>query len=172
VTVAKAFELRETRAADIAQIARLYAHYVLTHPATFEIEPPDVAEMLRRFEALRAERYPYWVAVEQDTVLGYCYIGTYRSRIAYQHTAENAVYVAPEHARRGVGLALLGRCLEACAPRGIREVIAVIGDSANLPSIALHRRCGFRHVGTLTAVGLKFGRWLDTVIMQRSVSDS
>jgi L-amino acid N-acyltransferase YncA len=171
VTAATSFELRETRSADIPQIARLYAHYVLTHPATFEIEPPDAAEMQRRFAALRDARYPYWVAVEQGSVLGYCYIGSYRSRVAYEHTAENAVYVAPDHARRGIGAALLGQCLDACPPRGIREVIAVIGDSANLPSIALHRRCGFRHVGTLTAVGFKFGRWLDTVIMQRSTID-
>ncbi|MEO7775302.1 MAG: N-acetyltransferase family protein [Steroidobacteraceae bacterium] len=164
-----AFELRPAIAADLPQITAIYAHYVLTHSATFEIAAPDLIEMQRRLEALRQSGYPYWVAVAQGAVLGYCYIGTYRARVAYAHTAENAVYVAPEQARRGVGVALLNRCLEECPARGIREVVAVIGDSANRASIALHERCGFRHVGTLTAVGFKFGRWLDTVIMQRSL---
>jgi L-amino acid N-acyltransferase YncA len=169
MTGAAGYELRAALAADIPQIASLYAHYVRTHAATFEIEPPDAAEMHARFTALRAAGYPYLVAVEAGVVLGYCYIGVYRTRIAYAHTAENAVYVSPDHARRGIGAALLQGCLAACPARGIREVVAVIGDSANVASIALHRYCGFRHVGTLQNVGCKFGRWLDTVIMQYSV---
>lgn len=164
------FRIREAEAADLAQITSIYAHYVRTHTASFDIEPPDEVEMTGRWNAIRAAGFPYLVAEDDGRILGYCYVTWYRMRPAYRHTVENSVYVAPDSARRGVGRALLDPVLNICEQAGYREVIAIIGDSANEASIALHRKAGFVHVGTLRNVGFKFGRWLDSVIMQRSLA--
>jgi L-amino acid N-acyltransferase YncA len=161
--------LRSAKPGDIPELTRIYAHAVRHGTASFELEPPDVAEMTRRYHALVERGYPYLVAQSAGEVLGYAYAGAYRARPAYRWTVENSIYVAPNVHRRGVGGALMRRLIEASEARGYRQMIAVIGDSANLASIELHRALGFHMVGTLTHTGFKFGRWLDTVLMQRSL---
>jgi L-amino acid N-acyltransferase YncA len=162
--------IRAAEPADIAAITRIYAHAVRFGTASFEIEPPDEAEMARRQRALIDEGFPYLVAEGDGAVLGYAYAGPYRTRPAYRFSVENSVYVAPEAHRRGVGRALLERLIAAAQARGFRQMIAVIGDSDQAPSIALHRAAGFRLVGTIAAVGFKHGRWLDSVLMQRELA--
>ena len=158
--------IRPATEADIPHITRIYAHAVRHGTASFELEPPDEAEMTRRMRALLDEGYPYLVAESAGTVLGYAYAGSYRTRPAYRFTVENSVYVAPEAHRRGVGRVLLARLIKESEARGYRLMIAVIGDSAQTPSIELHRAAGFKMVGALEGVGYKFDRWLDTVLMQ------
>ncbi len=164
----RAFTLRDARGDDATQLASVYGHYVRTHTSTFELEPPDAAEMARRLESVQSAGLPWLVAERAGQVLGFCYIGSYRARPAYRHTGEDSVYIDPACTRQGVGHALLAACLERCPAAGVREVIAVIGDSANTASIELHRRLGFDSIGTLRNVGYKFDRWLDTVFMQWS----
>jgi phosphinothricin acetyltransferase len=159
--------IRRAQAADIASITRIYAHAVRNGTASFEIEPPDEGEMAHRQQVLLAGGHPYLVAEHTGTVIGYAYAGPYRSRPGYARSVEDSIYVAPDAQRRGVGRALLARLIAECETRGFRQMIAVIGDSQQAPSIALHRAAGFRLVGTLEAVGFKFGRWLDSVLMQR-----
>jgi phosphinothricin acetyltransferase len=166
-----ASEIRPTAAADLPAITEIYEHAVLHGTATFELTPPDLAEMTRRFDALIAGNFPYFVAVLDDRVVGYAYAGPYRPRPAYRFTVENSVYLAPAIHRRGIGLQLMQRLIAECTTRGFRQMIAVIGDSANLGSIGVHRRCGFQMIGTHPDVGLKFGRWLDTVMMQLPLGD-
>ena len=137
--------------------------------ATFELDPPDLAEMTRRFEALRAGGFPYLVATREGAIDGYAYAGPYRPRPAYRFTVENSVYLAPDAQRRGTGFRLLESLLAECTERGARQMIAVIGDSANTGSIGVHRKAGFTMIGTHPNVGFKFGRWLDTVMMQRAL---
>jgi L-amino acid N-acyltransferase YncA len=140
---------------------------VRTSAASFETEPPDAQEMQRRLAAIRSAGLPYWVAERAGSLAGYAYAGPYRPRAAYRFTLEDSVYVAPEQGRRGVGRALLERLITECERIGCRQLVAVIGDSANFASIALHHRCGFAPIGTLRAVGWKHGRWIDSVLMQR-----
>jgi phosphinothricin acetyltransferase len=151
---------------DIAAITRIYAHAVEYGTATFEIEPPDQAEMARRQEALLANNYPYLVAEQSGSVAGYAYAGPYRARPAYQWSVEDSIYLAPQSLRLGIGGRLLTRLVEEAKDRGFRQMIAVIGDSAQTASIAVHAATGFAHIGTLRSVGFKHGRWLDTVLMQ------
>ena len=165
-------ELRSATLADMGAIHAIYAHHVRHGLASFEIEPPSAREMGRRFESIAGGGYPYLVAVEAESVLGYAYASAYRTRPGYLYTVEDSVYVAPGHAGRGVGRQLLGRLIEECERRGYRQMLAVIGDSANAASIELHRACGFTHRGTLRSVGLKFGRWIDSVLMQRELGES
>jgi L-amino acid N-acyltransferase YncA len=152
---------------DIAAITRIYEHAVRHGTASFEIEPPDQQEMTRRYETLRAAGYPYLVAELGGALVGYAYAGPYRSRPAYHWSVENSIYIAPQSQRRGIGRALLERLVVDAQDGGFRQMIAVIGDSANAASIELHRAAGFRMVGTFDNVGFKFGRWLDSVLMQR-----
>ena len=161
--------VREAVEADLAAVQRIYAHFVLHGCASFEEVPPDLAEMRRRREAVRAAGLPYLVAASGGTVLGYAYATPYRPRPAYRNTVEDSVYVAQEGHQRGVGGALLGAVIAACERGPWRQMVAVIGDSANAGSIALHRRHRFEPVGTLRDVGFKHGRWLDTVLMQRGL---
>jgi phosphinothricin acetyltransferase len=161
-----ALEIRPTIAADLPSITKIYEHAVLHGTATFELTPPDLAEMTRRFEALTAGDFPYFVAALDGRVVGYAYAGPYRPRPAYRFTVENSVYLEPAIHRRGIGLQLMQRLIAECTARGFRQMIAVIGDSANVGSIGVHSRCGFQMIGTHPSVGLKFGRWLDTVMMQ------
>lgn len=154
----------------IAGIAAIYEDAVRHGTASFELDPPDRAEMTRRYLALVEGGFPYFVAEDAaGHVLGYAYAGAFRPRIAYRWTLENSVYVAPTAHKRGVGRALMEALLPECETRGFRQMVAVIGDSANEGSIALHRACGFRHIGILPATGFKFGRWIDTVLMQREL---
>jgi L-amino acid N-acyltransferase YncA len=158
--------IRPATARDIAAITRIYGHAVLHGTASFEIEPPDEAEMGRRQQLLLDGGYPYLVA-ETDRVVGYGYAGPHRARPAYHWSVEDSIYIAPDAHRRGIGRALLTRLIDESERRGFRQMIAVIGDSQNGASIELHRALGFRHVGTFTSVGFKHGRWLDSVLMQR-----
>ncbi len=159
--------IRPAASSDIPAITRIYAHAVLHGTASFELDPPDQSEMARRQSALLEGGFPYLVAEEDGAVLGYAYAGPYRARPAYRFSVEDSVYIDPEAHRRGVGRILLQWLLDAATQAGFRQMIAVIGDSAQTPSIALHRALGFRYVGTIEAVGYKHGSWLDSVIMQR-----
>jgi L-amino acid N-acyltransferase YncA len=159
-------EIRPTTAADLPAITGIYQHAVLYGTATFELIPPDLAEMTRRFDVLMDGGFPYFVASLEGRVVGYAYVGAYRPRPAYRFTVENSVYLEPAIHRRGIGLQLLQRLITECEARGCRQMIAVIGDSANAGSIGVHTRCGFQMIGTHPNVGFKFGRWLDTVMMQ------
>jgi len=154
---------------DLAAITRIYAHAVRHGTASFEIDPPDRGEMARRFEELRGGGFPYLVAEAAGSVAGYAYAGPYRARPAYRFTVEDSIYVDAHAQRRGIGRALLDRLIEEAEGRGFRQMIAVIGDSDQPSSIALHAAAGFRIIGTLASVCFKFDRWLDTVLMQRAL---
>lgn len=166
--------IREATAADIPAIAAIYAHAVLHGTASWELEPPDEAEMARRFEAVRAAGYPYLVAERAGRVLGYAYAGAYRPRPAYRATVENSIYIAPDAQGLGVGRALLDALMRDCAARGFRQMIAVIGDGtgASLGSRRLHERAGFRLIGVAEKVGFKHGRWLDQMLMQKELGEA
>jgi phosphinothricin acetyltransferase len=159
--------IRPVQPADIAAITRIYADAVRHGTASFELDPPDTNEMARRLDALIAGGFPYLVVEAESEIRGYAYAGPYRARPAYRFTVEDSVYIAPDAQRRGLGRLLLDRLIAESEARGYRQMIAVIGDSAQYASIALHAALGFRMVGTFQAVGWKFGRWLDTVLMQR-----
>jgi phosphinothricin acetyltransferase len=167
-TVTPGLALRPTEEADLAAIRVIYAHHVETGAASFELEAPGLAEMLRRWRAIVEGGYPYLSSLQGGEVVGYAYASAYRTRPAYRHTVENSVYVRADHHGRGIGRLLLARLIEDCAGRGFRQMIAVIGDNAPA-SIALHAGLGFEHVGRLKAVGFKFGRWCDTTLMQREL---
>jgi phosphinothricin acetyltransferase len=164
-----AYALRAAAATDAPRIAAIYAHHVLHGLASFETEPPDEAEIARRLGEVRAHGLPYLVAEADGRVVGYAYAAPYRSRPAYRYTVEDSVYVDRDCAGRGIGRQLLARLVADTAASGCRQMIAVIGDSANRASIALHETCGFARVGVLPAVGFKFGRWVDSVLMQRAL---
>ena len=161
--------IRPARPSDISAITRIYAHAVRHGTASFELEPPQEAEMARRQDTLLVGGFPYLVAEGDGGVLGYAYAGPYRARPAYRFTVEDSVYITPEAQRRGLGRLLLDQLSAESEARGYRQMIAVIGDSAQHASIALHAGLGFRLIGTFRAVGFKFGRWLDSVLMQRAL---
>ncbi len=161
-------------AADDAMpaIAGIYAHYVEASCCTFEETPPSVDEMTRRWRQIRAAGLPWRVAESGGGgVVGYAYAGRFRARSAYRYTVENSVYVARDEVRRGVGFALMRALIADCTALGYRQMMAVIGDSANAASIRLHTRLGFRTIGHELAVGLKFGRWVDAVAMQLALGE-
>jgi len=157
--------IREAREEDMPAIQAIYAFYVTRTAASLEEVVPSVEEMDARRRAVLARGLPYLVAVEEGEVLGYTYAGPFRPRSAYRFTVEDSIYVAPFVVRRGIGGALLSALIDGCTALGYRQMIAVIGDSANQGSIALHRSRGFAQEGVLRGVGLKFGRWVDVVIM-------
>jgi L-amino acid N-acyltransferase YncA len=159
--------VRPAEVADMAAVTAIYAHYVIHGLATFEEVPPSVAEMTARRESVLAAGLPYLVATVGDDVVGYSYATAYRARSAYRFTVEDSVYVRNGLAGRGIGRALLAELIRCCEQGPWRQMIAVIGDSANTGSIGLHRALGFEDAGVLRSVGLKFGRWVDTVQMQR-----
>lgn len=154
---------------DMAAVAAIYARHVRDGTASFELDPPSVAEMCRRHAELAGRGCPYLVVEAGGEVLGYAYAGPYRPRPAYRDTVENSVYLRPEAAGRGLGTRLLEALIAACAARGFRQMVAVVGDSGNIASIRVHERLGFRPVGVLRSVGFKHGRWLDTVLLQRAL---
>ena len=166
-----ALEIRPAIEADLPFITAIYEHAVRYGTATFELTPPDSAEMTRRFRVLIDGGFPYFVATLDGEVVGYAYAGAYRPRPAYRFTVENSVYLEPAIQRRGIGLQLMQRLIGECEARGYRQMIAVIGDSANAGSIGVHAACGFQMIGTHPHVGFKFGRWLDTVMMQRALGE-
>ena len=161
--------IRPATPADILAITRIYAEAVEHGTASFELEPPDEAEMARRMQSLSDGGFPYLAAEIDGVLVGYAYAGPYRPRRAYRFSVEDSIYVDPGAHRKGVGRALMLRLIEESERRGYRQMIAVIGDSAQTPSIELHRAAGFRMIGAIENVGFKFDRWLDTVLMQREL---
>jgi L-amino acid N-acyltransferase YncA len=162
--------IRSASGADISAITGIYAAAVTHGTASFELEPPDQAEMARRMRELMDNGFPYLTAENGGALVGYAYAGPYRQRPAYRLTVEDSVYVAPDAQRRGIGRALLAALIEQSEARGYRQMIAVIGDSTlQAASIGLHEALGFHHVGILQGVGFKHGRWLDSVLMQRAL---
>lgn len=162
--------IRSATEADAEAMAALYAHHVRRGVATFEETPPTAGEMASRLQAVQALGLPWLVAEEDGRILAFAYAGPYRLRSAYRYTAETSIYVAPDAQRRGVGRALLEEVIAVCEALGLRQMVGVIGDSANAGSIALHRSLGFAPIGTLPALGYKHGRWIDVVIMQKPLN--
>jgi phosphinothricin acetyltransferase len=163
------FVVRDAREADMPAVQRIYAHYVLNALATFEEATPTVEDMIARRRSALDLGAPYLVAEMAGQIVGYCYASGYHSRRAYRYALEDSVYVAAGLGGRGVGTALLGELIARCEAGPWRQMVAIIGDSGNHGSIALHRRLGFEPVGTLRSVGFKFGRWVDTPLMQRAL---
>jgi phosphinothricin acetyltransferase len=163
--------IRPATLSDIPAITRIYGESVRQGTASFEIEPPSEEDMARRMCALLDGGFPYLAAEYDGALAGYAYAGPYRTRPAYRFTIEDSIYVDASAQRRGLGRALLDGLIEESTRRGFRLMIAVIGDSAQIPSIELHRALGFEMVGTLKNVGFKFDRWLDSVLMQRALGD-
>ncbi len=161
--------VRDSAADDIAAIRRIYAHHVRHSLASFEEEPPSEREMARRRMDVIGRNLPYLVAEVEGAVVGYSYVSPYRTRSAYRFSLENSVYVDEGLRGRGIGRTLLTALIARCESGPWRQMIAVVGDSANTASIRLHERCGFRRIGTLTSVGFKFGRWVDSVLLQRAL---
>lgn len=161
--------LRDGLETDLAAATALYRHHVVNGSASFETEPPDEAEMGRRRADVRARGLPWLVAESDGRCLGYAYAGPFRLRPAYRFTVENSIYIAPEAIGQGLGRLLLAELIARCERAGARQMLAVIGDSANQASVGLHRALGFSHVGVLQAVGRKFDAWRDVVLMQRAL---
>jgi phosphinothricin acetyltransferase len=159
--------VRAATAGDIPAITRIYGYAVKHGTASFELEPPDEAEMAHRMQTLLDGGYPYFVAETDGALVGYAYAGPYRPRPAYRFSVEDSIYIDPSAQRRGIGRVLLEHLIAECERRGFRQMVAVIGDSAQTASIELHRALGFRLVGTVENVGYKFDQWLDSVNMQR-----
>jgi phosphinothricin acetyltransferase len=164
--------VRDAIPADMEQVQAIYAFYVTRTCASFEETPPTIEEMEKRLAKTRERGLPYLVAESDSEVIGFTYAGPFRFRSAYRYTIEDSIYVAPSVTRRGVGSTLLSALIERCTDLGYRQMIGVIGDSANHGSIGLHRRLGFRQEGVLRGVGLKFGRWVDAVIMHRPLGEA
>lgn len=161
--------IRPAHDEDLNAITAIYADAVLHGTASFEIEPPDCAEMASRRTALIEKGFPYLVAERANRIVGYAYAGPYRPRPAYAFTVEDSIYVASDAHRSGAGRALLSSLIHLCEEKGFRQMVAVIGDSRSTPSIGLHQSLGFIPIGTVRHVGFKKGRWLDQVIMQKSL---
>jgi len=161
--------VRPSSESDLDAITAIYAHAVTHGTASFELDPPDRAEMARRRAAILEGGYPYLVAEKDGMVLGYAYAGAYRTRPAYRSTVEDSIYVAPAAQGQGVGRLLLARLIEECEARDFRLMVAVIGDEESKGSIGLHRSLGFELTGILKGIGYKHGRWLSTVMMQRFI---
>ena len=166
---AEAAIIRDAASADMAAVAQIYGHHVLTGFGTFEEAPPSAEDLAARAAAVRALGLPYVVAELDGQVAGFAYASSFRPRAAYRFTAEDTVYVRPDTIGRGVGRALLGRVVERCAALGLRQLMAIIGDSGNAASIGLHRAMGFTELGIGRNVGFKRGRWLDIVWMQKTL---
>jgi L-amino acid N-acyltransferase YncA len=161
--------IRPSREGDISEIAAIYRHHVLHGLASFEEIPPAPDEVAARRRNILARGLPYLVAERSGRVLGYCYAGPYRSRSAYRFTLEDSIYIDNAEVGRGLGRALLATLLDRCTELGYRHMVGVIGGSDTWPSIRLHAALGFVRIGTLPAVGFKFGRWVDIVLMQRAL---
>jgi len=165
------FSIRDAALSDIPAITAIYRHAVLHGTASFELDPPDEAEMGQRLQAVIGPGYPYIVAeTEEGRVAGYAYANAFRTRPAYRWSVENSVYVDPAMQGRGLGKALMIELLDRTGKAGFRQVIAVIGGSAHKASISLHESLGFEMIGVFKGSGFKFGRWLDTVLMQKALN--
>ena len=160
-------EIRPAKPDDLAAVHAIYSHHVLKGLASFEEVPPAREEIARRYQDVTSSGLPWIVAQYGDRIAGYGYCALYRTRSAYRYSLEDSIYVHHEMHGRGIGSALLAELIRLCEAAGYRQLIAVIGDSAHAASINLHAAAGFVRVGTLRSVGFKFGRWVDSVIMQR-----
>lgn len=160
-------EIRHATDADVPDIQAIYAHHVLHGTGTFEEDPPSVEEMFLRFHKVVDHGFVWLVAADATGVLGYGYYAPFRERSAYRFTVEDSIYVRDDVRGQGVGKALVTRLIELATAQGLRQMIAVIGDSDNVGSIGVHASMGFHMVGTMKSVGIKFGRWIDVVTMQR-----
>ncbi len=163
-----AVSIRDAAPADLEAIAAIYGESVRTGVASYELEPPQLDEMRRRYAAVIAGRYSYLVAQIDGKIAGYAYASAFRPRPAYRYLVEDSIYIDERWRGRGIGTHLLGELIERCETQGLRQMVAVIGGAAPA-SIALHRKAGFRTVGRIEASGYKFGRWLDTLFMQRAL---
>jgi phosphinothricin acetyltransferase len=161
--------IRSSQTSDISQITAIYTHHVLHGTGTFEVDPPKETEMAQRRDDVLNKQLPYLVAVDGDRVLGFAYCNWFKPRPAYRYSAEDSIYLAPQAIGQGLGKALLAELSNRAEQAGVRKLIAVIGDSSNTGSIGVHRGAGFQHVGTLKSCGWKFGRWLDVVMMDKSL---
>jgi phosphinothricin acetyltransferase len=167
------FLIRDSEPSDLPAIAAIYGHWALNGRASFELEPPGLAEMTRRREKILKAGYPYLTAANRESgeVLGYAYAGAYRPRLAYRFACEDSIYLAPQAQNFGVGKALLKILIERCEAIGLRLMVAVIGGSDNKASIRLHEALGFSRAGLLPAIGWKHGRWVDSVLMTRPLGE-
>ena len=163
------YTIRPSRDADVPALTAIYGYHVLHGVASFEEVPPDAAEIARRRGEIVKRGLPYLVAERADRVIGYCYAGPFRPRVAYRFTVEDSVYVEAGEIGRGLGRALLAQVIARCGELGYRQMVAVIGGRETLGSIRLHERLGFAPIGVLPAVGFKFGRWIDIILMQREL---
>ncbi len=163
--------IRTATTDDLARITAIYAHHVLHGTGTFETTPPSEVEMASRHADVAAKGLPYLVAEASGQVMGFAYANWFKPRPAYKFSAEDSIYVDPTQVHSGVGAALLSELLTRLEGAGVRQVLAVIGDSGNLGSIKLHTKLGFNQIGVLPSVGWKFGRWLDVVMMQKSIGE-
>jgi phosphinothricin acetyltransferase len=163
--------IRPSKAADVAAIAEIYGYHVLHGLASFELLAPSADEIAKRRADVVGRNFPYLAAEVDGRVVGYAYASLYRARPAYRHTLEDSIYVHKDYQGRGIGKLLLGGLIDGCEKAGSRQLIAVIGDSDNHGSVRLHAACGFEHAGVLKAVGFKFGRWVDSVYMQRDIGE-
>jgi L-amino acid N-acyltransferase YncA len=159
--------LRLAEPDDFSAIHDIYRHHVLHGLGSFEVEPPDRAELVRRHGEVQARNLPYLVALSGGRLVGYAYAGPFRTRSAYRFTVEDSIYIAPDAIGHGVGRALLTELIARCTALGLRQMIAVIGDSGNAGSVALHRALGFGQPFVLAGAGFKFDRWVDIALMQR-----
>ncbi len=155
----------------IPAIRDIYAHHVIHGTGSFETAPPDTQEMLARLEKIHSLGLPWVVALQEDKVIGYCYLTRYRERYAYRYTLEDSIYIAPAAQRQGAGNALLRHVIDWAETHGYRQLIAMVGDSNNQGSLKVHQQVGFTEIGTLKDVGFKHGRWLDTVLLQRALGE-
>lgn len=154
---------------DLSAVAAIYAHHVTHGTGSFELHPPTQEEMAQRHANVRQLGLPWLVATQGNAVVGFAYAGQFRPRPGFRYLVEDSVYIHPNHTGQGLGVALLSELIHLCELAGMRQMLAVIGDSANQGSIALHAKLGFRHAGVLQASGWKHGRWLDTVLMQKTL---
>lgn len=164
-------DVRDAADADMEAVQAIYAHHVLHGLASFEEVPPTLEEMMARRAGVAAAGLPYLVAALEGRIVGYAYATAYRPRPAYRYSVEDSVYVQEGLGGRGIGAALLAALIARCEAGPWRQMLAVIGNSGNEGSIALHRRMGFSHAGTLASVGFKHGRWVDSVVMQRALGE-
>ncbi|MBJ9268417.1 MULTISPECIES: GNAT family N-acetyltransferase [Citrobacter] len=153
----------------INAIRDIYAHHVIHGTGSFETDPPDTREMLARLEKIRSLGLPWVVALQEDKVIGYCYLTRYRERYAYRYTLEDSIYIDPTAQRQGAGKALLRHVIDWAETHGYRQLIAIVGDSNNQGSLKVHQKAGFTQIGTLKNIGFKHGLWLDTVLLQRNL---
>jgi L-amino acid N-acyltransferase YncA len=163
------YTIRPSRDEDVPAITAIYGYHVRHGVASFEEAPPDAAEIARRRGEIVKRGLPYLVAERDKRLIGYCYAGPFRPRVAYRFTVEDSVYVEAGEIGRGLGRALLEQVIARCSELGYRQMVAVIGGRETTGSIRLHEALGFTHIGVLPSVGFKFGRWVDIIMMQRQL---